>query len=762
MASPKPHGLSAAVEVAITDETIRKALLHANAASSLGRRKRQTGELPARGPALEVVAKELRRRIIEEALAAGLHEVVSATHGVQKDVTSEAESNVKADACERSEPCHRARLRVSLQDTTQSPLPTRACEVHAESTRWSEVQLGCVHCRRPLEVAVRVGNARSAPEPMLAGIASSALQATSRGGAGVVDAQPHINGATSNSTGKGGPAAATEPPKEHEAYCAVFCDNSRTAFLQALALGQSLVSSGATKERILFHSPDAPENYLDVLRHQWDLRPIPSWPKVQSRIPSFIRRSGNGLAARLFALSLAEYSKILLFELGVVLCTNPDSLFRLECPAAVLLESDNRHDNGRDPPPSSSSPPTWCRLDTSMMLLRPSKAAFRRMAAEIGLESAAWPPRGHDTGKGGPNLTEEYLLRFYFSFFGGAWMKIPSELAPVRLSDEPANFPSDVSYNLQHRGCWDALERAFRDMQVSRAPIPTHDKALRWRIIKCLKDLEDSRAPPTNSSLVRALTFVDNRRCSSCSTFDAKGTRDPIDKFWRCRFCWEEVLREGAIRDRCPPPMSAEEVEELREELGDFYTGPGRQQWTWDAGGSAGWIEFRPNGVLWTRDSGVGAWQKRGDTNGCPQIAVNLCAYDRPEARHVLSLRSSARPGKKELHEVSREILRPLGFGSRSLDRAVRCVSMATVSNPSPSCHSGSKAEIPDTSTLDTAAPELPTENGSKATLDLSDCATKVDNAATVSNVDAPPADDDSALAHPTLTSDTQVESSTE
>jgi len=108
----------------------------------------------------------------------------------------------------------------------------------------------------------------------------------------------------------------------------------------------------------------------------------------------------------------------------------------------------------------------------------------------------------------------------------------------------------------------------------------------------------------------------------------------------------------------------------LRSELGACYAGPGRQRWGWASSNQAGWIEFRPGGVLWTKDEGVGAWQAWGEESRA-RLSIHLCRGDHNEVRHVMQLRRGG--DQMELEELYREVVRPLGFSRSSMERKVRC-----------------------------------------------------------------------------------------
>jgi len=190
------------------------------------------------------------------------------------------------------------------------------------------------------------------------------------------------------------------------------------------------------------------------------------------------------------------------------------------------------------------------------------------------------------------------------------------------------------------------------------------------------EETQGESSPLPMQLLVAELRQVEKSRCIGCGLHDAQGTSDPIDLRWRCRFCWEAMLLDGVLQAGCNTPLSSDESKQLEKELGPCYLGPGsgrqRWSWSWDQGYRSGWIEFRPKGVLWTKEVGVGAWQLLDQTeNSKTQVAVHLRGGrsndrgggDRTEVRHVLQLwNGPSMGGRLELEEIRREVSKPLGF----------------------------------------------------------------------------------------------------
>ena len=197
-----------------------------------------------------------------------------------------------------------------------------------------------------------------------------------------------------------------------EAYCAVLCDGEAQNCLEALVLGHSVAVSGSTRDRVLLYSPNIPTSYLDVLTSVWQLQVI---GKDWARLPG-CRKFGSATAAsRLTVLQLRTDAKVIILDLGVVVCRNLDSLFNLDCPAAAFHSTQG----GKT-------------LDASLLLLQPDVTAMNRIIADIGGNGPAGPPRpscpanGHEGASA--DLFEEYLTCFYNCFYGGNGMTSPMNL----------------------------------------------------------------------------------------------------------------------------------------------------------------------------------------------------------------------------------------------------------------------------------------------------------------------------------------------
>eukprot|EP00435_Cladocopium_sp_Y103_P001074 s5062_g1.t1 len=177
---------------------------------------------------------------------------------------------------------------------------------------------------------------------------------------------------------------------------------------------------------------------------------------------------------------------------------------------------------------------------------------------------------------------------------------------------------------------------------------------------------------------------VNQQRCVTCNFSDAMGKKDECDGRWRCRFCREHLLLQGAKDLDFQLPLPDHEVRELRAKLKQFFL-TGRQRWSWIAGRfHRGWLEFRPANVVWHSRHGVGTWHMWTDASGTTQLAVHLQhaleesgpqPYQnrqiqnrelREEWRYTLVYSGGSMP---VFEETNRKVFRALGFaweGSKS------------------------------------------------------------------------------------------------
>eukprot|EP00929_Paragymnodinium_shiwhaense_P000390 TRINITY_DN100640_c0_g1_i1.p1 TRINITY_DN100640_c0_g1~~TRINITY_DN100640_c0_g1_i1.p1 ORF type:complete len:708 (-),score=168.12 TRINITY_DN100640_c0_g1_i1:110-2233(-) len=601
--------LQGVLDVKTLEEVLRKASLAS--ASAAAASTCEAAAAKRRLPPLQGAAAELRRLLLERL-----------GHGSE----SAAE-----DSEDDAEALH---VEVSLRDAEAAgddQLSTGAAYVKLNARQPAQTaRMACSRCRRPLTVQIcDAGHSEAGRE---------ALQQ---------------------------PAVGSSPPKTGRGYCvaSVLADAGQDSFLKALLLGQSIITAGSDVDRVLLHGDDVPRPYLDVLERVWQLQRLRSaWcPRLPGR-----RRFGSASAAMLLhVLQLTDYTKVLLCELGLVMLKPAEPLFQLECPAAVLRRLPSKLAGGL----SSAEHPS-----PALILLEPSADMLKRLSAEIGTDDRVlssthlqWPPRGRDADRASSGYSpfDDYLGRFYRSFSAGSWQAVPSELAPTPLKDRRKLLDAAVesqSLLVQSQGWWRALESQL-------AALHAGDSGERDAVLPCVHDLSELLP-----SVLEALGAVRSANCCKCGTYeDIRCCTDGADDagVCLCRFC--SAVYENQAQEQLNE-LTTDEAAALRSDLGPFFLGNHqRQRWAVvvEPLGRIE-VEFRPNGVLLLRDIGVGAWVRpSGGHTERFRIALHLPGgggIDSVEMRYTFDLKvdKNARDGagSKELSEVRREVLKPLGFAS--------------------------------------------------------------------------------------------------
>eukprot|EP00927_Polykrikos_kofoidii_P058861 TRINITY_DN5364_c0_g1_i2.p1 TRINITY_DN5364_c0_g1~~TRINITY_DN5364_c0_g1_i2.p1 ORF type:complete len:966 (+),score=154.66 TRINITY_DN5364_c0_g1_i2:58-2955(+) len=645
-----------AAETAITADTLRNALQRVCAKGRLPELRGGDDGLPpkrSRHP-LRPVLQELRQGILaelalhsrEESAASSGAAFVAAPEGSVAQSATVVAAN--ALAAPPQGPCSSAAdtaieplcVGLSLRDVDEVPLRTRTAYISLQDSEKTEVTLGCPSCRRPVEVCIQ----------------AEADDSVKSLGSTVEAATPATSSTRQVSTAQHGRVGCLAMGVS---YCAVLCDCDRQSFLKAMVLGQSLATCGSTRDRVLLHSPDVPKVYQKALALVWSLQPIGCrWGLLPGR-----KRFGAASAAtRLMGLQLREYSKVLILELGLVFLANPDSIFDHDCPAGIFKAVPEEDAGGGNV--SARAGGALKRLDTSLLLLEPNEGAFWRISSDLCGQGVSWPPRGKVSAPlgCGPGLFAEYLTRFYSTFFSGDWQEISAVFAPLLVVDRQLSVAEQggpAVVLMQNGSWWDSIETSLTGGEDpgNASSFLTGAAAL---VVEELR--QTGRIPSVLGEAARS-------RCAECGTIDTDGVEDPVEGGWQCRFCWEALMFQ-ASSELNQIDTSAEETDELWRVLGKYYLKDRRQRWTWSGTGLLpGWIEFRPKGVLWTRDCGVGAWEPVGGG----RLAVHIAGGSEGESSEVrYIMQTGGNSGRKqgrggnflELSEWQREVFGPLGFGS--------------------------------------------------------------------------------------------------
>lgn len=434
--------------------------------------------------------------------------------------------------------------------------------------------------------------------------------------------------------------------QERRAYAAVLKDSKETSFLQALILGLSLSKQCGVEDRILIHSPAVPEAYLEVLKRHWYLEASNwSWSEVYHREGNH-RSTQEECLTMLRVLDL-KYDKVLALQLGSVVISNLDDIFEVNAPAFVAISKseDTRAWQGQ-----KSGMTRW-----PLLLLEPSREALRR----IGVETAhPWRTAAYRSRRGSEDEIFDYLTGFFRSFSKNDFQELPSEVVC-----------QEVTWTSEARIVFCDAERPW--LALKKPGSDPFEGVVRSGLADDTDFLDEV------SMSFAMLERVNEHRCvaAGCGLADATGRKDECDGRWRCRFCREQLLLQGAKDFQIPLPLPQHEARELREKLGQFFI-TGRQRFSWvlwqNPSEITGWLELRPANIAWHSQYGVGAWQLWTDQRHGHQLVIFLRQQQwddqsrrsavREELRYTMVYRDGSDPPIFEEQYDTRKILRPLGF----------------------------------------------------------------------------------------------------
>ena len=441
--------------------------------------------------------------------------------------------------------------------------------------------------------------------------------------------------------------------QERRAYAAVLKDSKETSFLQALILGLSLWKQCGVEERVLIHSPAVPEAYLEVLKRHWYLEASSwSWSEVYHREGNH-RSTQEECLTMLRVLDL-KYDKVLALQLGSVVISNLDDIFEVNAPAFVAISKseDTRAWQGQ-----KSGMTRW-----PLLLLQPSREALRR----IGVETAhpwrtAWRTAAYRSRRGVGRSEDEifdYLTSFFRCFSKNDFQELPSEVVC-----------QEATWTSEARIVFCDAERPW--LALKKPGSDPFEGVVRSGLADDTDFLDEV------SMSFAMLERVNEHRCvaARCSLADATGRKDECDGRWRCRFCREQLLLQGAKDFQIPLPLPQHEAQELREKLGQFFI-TGRQRFSWvlwheqQPSEITGWLELRPANIAWHSQYGVGAWHLWTDQRHGHQLVIFLQqredqghrSFVREELRYTMEYRDGSNPPIFEEQYDTRKILRPLGF----------------------------------------------------------------------------------------------------
>ncbi|CAK9005164.1 unnamed protein product [Durusdinium trenchii] len=318
-------------------------------------------------------------------------------------------------------------LSLALRDPSHLPTRPMIAALPQAGRLNSEVSTSCVHCRLPLKLEVSAELMNGQPTEMPA---------------------VHANGVSEG----------------HFAYATLLYGHGVEYFLGALVLGWSLQNKGCQEERLLLHTKDVPESFLDALQQYWKLQEVDYLHGDKSMYKNHEGSRFQDVFTKLQALSCTEYSKVLMMDLDMLVRGNLDELFHLRAPAALKRSS------GREQPEHGGdffAEDYYTRhaddmygINAGVMLLEPNMDVYHRMLREI------QDPRHPEHIKTfGPE--QDYLGRFYGTFAWGAWTHLHA-----RFNYQP-NLPDDY------------VSTAHRNIDVLQDVVVAHysgPKVKPWKI----------------------------------------------------------------------------------------------------------------------------------------------------------------------------------------------------------------------------------------------------------------------------------------
>ena len=205
------------------------------------------------------------------------------------------------------------------------------------------------------------------------------------------------------------------------AYCAVVWGANAGYILGALVLGIRLMEShggGYQPERVLLHTDDVPPNFVAALAKVWTV--VKEVDYIDGAQTMHTRKGGcfDGVFTKLAAWQLIEYSKILLLDVDVIPLRDPDSLFELDTPAALVrghgecvhgsVVDGRRFFNG-DRDDGQHRHYAWTTsggINAGVILLRPCVNIFKEMMYELHAEL-------HPEHIPSPGPEQDYLTRYF-------------------------------------------------------------------------------------------------------------------------------------------------------------------------------------------------------------------------------------------------------------------------------------------------------------------------------------------------------------
>eukprot|EP00397_Hematodinium_sp_SG-2012_P032204 GEMP01034267.1.p1 GENE.GEMP01034267.1~~GEMP01034267.1.p1 ORF type:complete len:510 (+),score=103.51 GEMP01034267.1:20-1549(+) len=385
------------------------------------------------------------------------------------------------------------------------------------------------------------------------------------------------------------------------AYVTLLYGGSVAYLLGALVVGQNLARHSAI-DRVLMYTFDVPQMFLDLLSTYWTLRKVDYLIASKWLFYDYEGSRFHNVFTKLRVLSLADYSKVLMLDIDMLIRTNVDDLFSLNAPGAM-----KRHGGSTQPAhgepilanqiwrgPWASGGSQNIGINAGVMLLEPNEEMHKRMCDEV------WINHVEHVGTYGPE--QDYLSRFYTTFGDGAIRHIACEYNYQPKLPEDYTSPHYKSLKKEDIKICHYSGGAAKPWYLDVETILQNDDA-----IKQTYSLSDPNSGTILSDLTWEWVFAAREAARDIERNTGKKLQEHVNEY---KLVVEEELQRMNARES----LSPEDQRELETILGEWV--PAR--WSTYANNRNGWLEFRPHNILWT-DKGVTHWQlEQGNINGAP------------------------------------------------------------------------------------------------------------------------------------------------
>eukprot|EP00397_Hematodinium_sp_SG-2012_P006723 GEMP01006759.1.p1 GENE.GEMP01006759.1~~GEMP01006759.1.p1 ORF type:complete len:700 (+),score=173.40 GEMP01006759.1:17-2116(+) len=415
-------------------------------------------------------------------------------------------------------------------------------------------------------------------------------------------------------------AALPSPQTDRMASVTLLYGSKYAYFLGALILGQNL-EKYSRKEKVLLYTVDVPAAYLDILKLYWDCRQVGFLTGSPKLFANHDRSRFRQVFTKFQCLALTEYSKILMLDNDLLIRENIDHLFDLPAPAAM-----RRHGGSKARPVQHGEPfaaadlwrgPWSSRggeqnngLNAGVILLEPNELVYKRMIEEVKGDHV------EHCGTNGPE--QDYWSRFYTTFLSGTISHIHCQFNyQVGLQDD---YSSDAYKELTPESVYVVHYSGIRckPWELSIQDLLYNDGAVH---AKFPIEVGDGTPFCLSKDVVAFIwEWIMDLRLVANSLEMRHGILLPqvIDTV---------ISQLAALRQNVDVPEC--DRDSFVAALGSSWAlTANRQRWVLENGAPSTWVEFRPDGVIWTERGNLGSWA-RGDAENQMRVRISQL---RPES----------------------------------------------------------------------------------------------------------------------------------